>query len=81
MKTTLRYLRLNAQATWHHQVEKQLKSLHSLTAINGGTSSTPVDGDSQRSGLGEVTKERANQQIADHLLAFARHFSADTKPV
>jgi ribosome-associated translation inhibitor RaiA len=34
MKTTLRYLRLNAQATWHRQVEEQLKYLHSLTAIN-----------------------------------------------
>ena len=33
MKTTLRYLSLNAQATWHHQVEEQLKRLHSLTAI------------------------------------------------
>jgi ribosome-associated translation inhibitor RaiA len=33
MKTTLRYLSLNAQATWHRQVEAQLKHLHSLTAI------------------------------------------------
>jgi ribosome-associated translation inhibitor RaiA len=33
MKTTLRYLTLNAQATWHRQVEAQLKHLHSLTAI------------------------------------------------
>jgi ribosome-associated translation inhibitor RaiA len=33
MKTTLRYLSLNAQATWHRQVEVQLKHLHSLTAI------------------------------------------------
>jgi ribosome-associated translation inhibitor RaiA len=33
MKTTIRYLSLNAQATWHRQVEKQLKHLHSLTAI------------------------------------------------
>ena len=28
----------------------------------------------------EITKERANQEIADHLLAFARQFSADTRP-
>lgn len=34
MKTTLRYLSLNAQAAWHRQVEEQLKHLHSLTAIN-----------------------------------------------
>ena len=33
MKTSLRYLSLNAQATWHRQVEEQLKHLHSLTAI------------------------------------------------
>ena len=34
MKTTLRYLSVNAQATWHRQVEDQLKHLHGLTAIN-----------------------------------------------
>jgi ribosome-associated translation inhibitor RaiA len=33
MKTTLRYVSLNAQATWHRQVEEQLKHLHGLTAI------------------------------------------------
>src|SRR5712692_7892544 len=33
MKTTLRYLNLNAQATWHRQVEEQLAHLHGLTAI------------------------------------------------
>ena len=33
MKTTLRYLGLNAQANWHRQVDEQLKHLHSLTAI------------------------------------------------
>jgi ribosome-associated translation inhibitor RaiA len=33
MKTTLRYLSLNAQATWHRQVEDQLKHLHNLTPI------------------------------------------------
>jgi ribosome-associated translation inhibitor RaiA len=33
MKTTLRYLSLNAQTTWHRQVEEQLKHLHSLTPI------------------------------------------------
>ena len=33
MKTTLRYLSLNAQAAWHRQVEKQLHHLHSLTPI------------------------------------------------
>jgi hypothetical protein len=33
----------------------------------------------ERFGRGEVTKDRTNQEIADHLLAFARQFSADTK--
>jgi ribosome-associated translation inhibitor RaiA len=33
MKTTLRYLSLNAQAAWHRQVEQQLKHLHSLMPI------------------------------------------------
>jgi hypothetical protein len=47
MKTTLQYVSLNAQATWHRQVEEQLK--------------------------------QANREIADHLLAFARQFSADSK--
>jgi ribosome-associated translation inhibitor RaiA len=33
MKTTLHYLSLNAQATWHHQVDQQLQHLHTLTPI------------------------------------------------
>lgn len=33
MKTTLRYLHLNAQSTWHRQVEEQLQNLHGLTPI------------------------------------------------
>jgi ribosome-associated translation inhibitor RaiA len=33
MKTTLSYLSLNAQATWHRQVEEQLQHLHRLTPI------------------------------------------------
>jgi len=28
---------------------------------------------------GEVSKEQANKEIADHLMAFARQFSADSK--
>ena len=34
----------------------------------------------ERFGRGEVTKEQANREIADHLLAFARQFLADTNP-
>ena len=33
MKTTLHYLNLTAQATWHRQVEEQLNHLHSLAPI------------------------------------------------
>jgi ribosome-associated translation inhibitor RaiA len=33
MKTTLRYLSLKAQDTWHRQVEEQLQHLGTLTAI------------------------------------------------
>jgi len=33
MKTTLRYLSLNAQATWHREVDEQLQHLCGLTAI------------------------------------------------
>jgi len=33
MKTILRYLSLNAPATWHCQVEEQLQHLHGLTPI------------------------------------------------
>jgi hypothetical protein len=35
----------------------------------------------ERLGKGEITKDHANKEIADHLLAFAKQFSADTKPV
>jgi hypothetical protein len=34
----------------------------------------------ERFGRGEATKDRTNQEIAGHLLAFARQFSADAKP-
>src|ERR1051325_7879973 len=34
MKTTIRYLSLNAQAAWHRRVDEQIKQLCSLTAIN-----------------------------------------------
>lgn len=33
----------------------------------------------ERFGRGEATKDRVNQEIADHLMAFARQFSADAK--
>jgi len=34
----------------------------------------------ERLAKGETTKDQANKEISDHLLAFARQFSADTKP-
>ena len=33
MKTTIRYLSLNAEAPWHRHVEEQLQHLHTLTPI------------------------------------------------
>jgi hypothetical protein len=34
----------------------------------------------ERFSKGEATRDEANREIADHLLAFARQFSADSKP-
>ena len=38
-----------------------------------------IAGHFERFGKGEVTREQANREIADHLLAFARQFLADLK--
>jgi hypothetical protein len=38
-----------------------------------------IAGHFERFSKGEATRDQANQAIADHLLAFARQFSADTK--
>lgn len=35
----------------------------------------------ERFAHGEITQEQTNREIADHLMAFARQFSADSKPV
>jgi hypothetical protein len=52
----------------------------SVASSNSVRSASIIAGHFERFGRGEVTKDRANQEIADHLLAFARQFSADTKP-
>jgi len=51
----------------------------SLASSNSIRSVSIIAGHFERFGRGEVTKDRANQEVADHLLAFARQFSADTK--
>jgi hypothetical protein len=38
-----------------------------------------IAGHFERFGKGETTKDQANKDVADHLLAFARQFSADSK--
>ena len=52
----------------------------SVASSNSVRSVTTIARHFERFSKGEVTKDRANQEIADHLLAFARQFSADTKP-
>ena len=52
----------------------------SIASSNSVRSVSIIASHFERFGRGELTKERANQEIADHLLAFARQFSADTKP-
>jgi hypothetical protein len=52
----------------------------SLACSNSIRSAAIIASQFERFGRGEVTKDRANQEIGDHLLAFARQFSADIKP-
>jgi hypothetical protein len=52
----------------------------SAAASNSVRSVAAIARHFERFGKGEVAKDRANREIADHLLAFARQFSADTKP-
>jgi len=52
----------------------------SAAASNSVRSASIIASHFERFGRGEVTKEQVNREIADHLLAFARQFSADTKP-
>ena len=57
-----------------------LNSAVSIASSNSVRSASVIAGHFERFGHGEITKEQANREIADHLLAFARQFSADTKP-
>jgi hypothetical protein len=52
----------------------------SVASSNSVRSASIIASHFERFGRGEVTKEQVNREIADHLLAFARQFSADTKP-
>ena len=52
----------------------------SVAASNSVRSASVIASHFEGFSRGDVTKDRANQGIADHLLAFARQFAADTKP-
>jgi hypothetical protein len=57
-----------------------LNNAVSVASSNSVRSASTIASLFERSGRGEVTKEQANREIADHLLAFARQFLADPKP-
>jgi hypothetical protein len=57
-----------------------LNNAVSIASSNSIRSASIIAKHFEHFGRGEITKDRANQEIADHLLAFARQFSADTKP-
>ena len=52
----------------------------SVDSSNSVRSASIIAGHFERFAGDKATKDRTNQEIADHLLAFARQFSADTKP-
>jgi len=57
-----------------------LKNAVSVASSNSIRSVSSIAAHFERFGRGEISKDRSNQEIADHLLAFASQFSADTKP-
>ncbi|HTL58710.1 MAG TPA: hypothetical protein VL361_23690 [Candidatus Limnocylindrales bacterium] len=57
-----------------------LNNAVSVASSNSIRSASMIATYFERFARDEITKERANQEIADHLLAFARQFSADTRP-
>jgi hypothetical protein len=57
-----------------------LKNAVSVASSNSIRSVSSIAAHFECFGRGEISKDRANQEIADHLLAFASQFSADTKP-
>jgi hypothetical protein len=56
-----------------------LNNAVSIASSNYVQSMRIVAGHFERFAHGAVTKENANKEVADHLLAFARQFSADSK--
>jgi hypothetical protein len=58
-----------------------LQAAVALTSSNSVRCMKTVATHFERFARGEATKEQANREIADHLLAFARQFSADSKAV
>ena len=52
----------------------------SMASSNSIRSVSAIARHFERVSKGEATRDQANREIADHLLAFARQFSADSKP-
>jgi hypothetical protein len=57
-----------------------LNNAVSIASSNSIRSESIIARHFERFGRGEISKEQANREIAEHLLAFGRQFSADTKP-
>jgi hypothetical protein len=57
-----------------------LNNAASVASSNSIRSLATIARHFERFSKGEATRDQANREIADHLLAFARQFSADSKP-
>jgi hypothetical protein len=56
-----------------------LSNAVAVASSNSIRSVSVIAGHFERCGLGQVTRDRTNQEIGEHLLAFARQFVADSK--
>jgi hypothetical protein len=69
-------LEVMALTPWH----MSLNNAVSVASSNSIRSVSTIARHFERFSKGEATKDQTNREIADHLLAFARQFSADSKP-
>jgi hypothetical protein len=65
-----------ALTPWRMSLNKAVSVASSYSIRSVST----IAGHFERLGKGETTKDQANKEISDHLLAFARQFLAETKP-
>jgi len=65
-----------ALTPWRMSLNKAVSKApsHSIRCV------TTIAGHFERFANGEITREQANREIGDHLLAFGRQFSADPAP-